>query len=112
MPPKPVAQVKVQEPEVEQRFYVLYDGHDHADGVFTSYKTTADVPGIDQYVKGYDNAVWKTFGTLEAAQRHYDEAKNTGILDVLKAEMKPNILFIVIQGAKPGVYLRRYDIIL
>ncbi|KAE9382480.1 hypothetical protein BT96DRAFT_845461, partial [Gymnopus androsaceus JB14] len=58
-------------------------------------------------VKGYKDTVFKGFHTFEIAQNHYEEAKDTGVLELLHRNVGPETIYIVIQGVKPGVYCRR-----
>lgn len=102
-PPTP----SIPPPEQPSRAYVLYDGHDHVDGVFTAYHTTEDEEGLDQHVRGYGPAVFKGFSNLETAQNHYREAKSTGVIQLLKQSIQEDDVYIVVKGVKPGVYLRR-----
>ena len=89
------------------RAYVLFDGHDHHDGVFESYHTTTEREGIDHYIKGYPHACHKSFGSLARAQQHYQEVKSSGVLNILKQDVQPDDVYVVLQGVKPGVYIRR-----
>ncbi|KAE9385349.1 hypothetical protein BT96DRAFT_840806 [Gymnopus androsaceus JB14] len=91
----------------EQKFYVLYDGHDHKDGVFTTYRDTDEEPGIYPYIRNYGEAVHKSFLTLEAAQNHHREAKETGVIGLLKRDAEVDDVYIVTKGIEPGVYTRR-----
>ncbi|KAE9391194.1 hypothetical protein BT96DRAFT_945547 [Gymnopus androsaceus JB14] len=74
--------------EAEKMFYMLFDGIDHSHGVFTTYRTDSEAPGIEEHVKGYKDAVFKGFHCCIA------------MLDQKQ-------IYIVIQGVKPGVYCRR-----
>ncbi|KAE9386061.1 hypothetical protein BT96DRAFT_839852, partial [Gymnopus androsaceus JB14] len=57
-------------------------------------------------ITGYEHAVFRGFETIEVAQAHYEEAKAIGIIQLLKEDTWCNDIYIVVQGAKPGVYLR------
>ncbi|KAE9387647.1 hypothetical protein BT96DRAFT_790140, partial [Gymnopus androsaceus JB14] len=52
-------------------------------------------------------AVFKSFATLEEAQNHHREAKETGVLELLKREVEPSDIYIVTKGIAPGVFERR-----
>ncbi|KAE9394212.1 hypothetical protein BT96DRAFT_998685 [Gymnopus androsaceus JB14] len=91
--------------ESEKMFYVLFNGIDHSHGVFTTYRTNSKAPGIEEHIKGHKNAVFKGFHTFDIAQNHYQEAEDTGILELLHYNAGPETLYIMIQGVKPGVGL-------
>ncbi|KAE9388765.1 hypothetical protein BT96DRAFT_835809 [Gymnopus androsaceus JB14] len=63
------------------------------------------INGLDQYVRGYPNAVFKAFNNIEQARLHYKEAKCTGVIQLLKQDPQPDDIYIVVQGVRPGVYL-------
>ncbi|KAE9387292.1 hypothetical protein BT96DRAFT_777186, partial [Gymnopus androsaceus JB14] len=52
-------------------------------------------------------AIFKSFATLEEAQNHHQEAKETGILELLKREVEPSNIYIVTKGIAPGVFERQ-----
>ncbi|KAE9395676.1 hypothetical protein BT96DRAFT_791434, partial [Gymnopus androsaceus JB14] len=58
-------------------------------------------------IKKYKYAVFKSFSTLEEATNRYNEAKHTGIINLLADEPQPGDIYIVIEGVKPGVYMQR-----
>ncbi|KAE9391453.1 hypothetical protein BT96DRAFT_945352 [Gymnopus androsaceus JB14] len=108
MPPKQALCVAEPQEEVvkETKVYILFDGIDHFHGVFTSYRTTFKTPGIEEHVKGYNNTVFKAFCMLEIVEKCYQEAKDTGMLDVLHHKTEWETVYVVIQGVKPGMYIR------
>lgn len=89
------------------KWYVVYDGHDHADGVYESWDDTPDAAGAAGIVRGYRNAVFKSFSSLEAAKNHHREAQETGVIEVLQQEVECNKIYTVTKGVKPGVYKKR-----
>lgn len=102
-----IESMKISNPDYEAKYYVVYDGHDHVDGVYTTWHDTPELVGAAGLVKGYPNSMFKAFSSLEVAENHYQEAKNTGVIDILKRDPQPNDVYIVTKGAKPGVYEKR-----
>ncbi|KAE9390552.1 hypothetical protein BT96DRAFT_782189, partial [Gymnopus androsaceus JB14] len=58
-------------------------------------------------IRNYNNALHKSFPNLEQAELHYQEAKNTGVINMLKHDVQADDVYVVLQGVKPGVYICR-----
>ncbi|KAL0059331.1 hypothetical protein AAF712_013937 [Marasmius tenuissimus] len=90
--------------------YVVYHGANNKHGVFFSWGPRQDqnVPYAAAIASGIDDAVFKGFRDTNMAQRYYQEALDTGVIDILNtARLSSEECYIVTRGVQPGVYFQR-----
>ncbi|KAK1218401.1 hypothetical protein PQX77_018924 [Marasmius sp. AFHP31] len=90
--------------------YVVYHGSNNRHGVFFSWgpRHNQNVPYAAAITSGIDDAVYKGFRDTDMAQRYYQEALDTGVIDILNtARLSSEECYIVTKGVQPGVYFQR-----
>ncbi|KAJ3823094.1 hypothetical protein F5880DRAFT_1482869 [Lentinula raphanica] len=87
-------------PSDESTWYVVYHGRNGCQGLFEGYSTTARALSYD-----YEHRLMKRFQHEADATRSYKECEACGILDLLRPLPHNREIFIVAEGALPGVYL-------
>ncbi|KAJ4489745.1 hypothetical protein C8J55DRAFT_389430, partial [Lentinula edodes] len=55
----------------------------------------------------YNHRIFKKFNDYPTAKMYYEELVDSKILDMLQPAPEKDEVFIVIQGVRPGVYIKR-----
>ncbi|KAK1236163.1 hypothetical protein PQX77_000594 [Marasmius sp. AFHP31] len=107
-PSNPSVQV---EPGSKYPAYVVYYGKDSAHGLFTGWRSVAGRPGANSLCKG-DNHIVKGFLDPNVAKKFYQEFVQSDASKVIAVPPCADERFIVVQGAKPGVYEDRRSMVI
>ncbi|KAJ3871091.1 hypothetical protein F5051DRAFT_312527, partial [Lentinula edodes] len=58
----------------------------------------------------YNHCIFKKFNDYPTAKMYYEELVDSKILDLLQPAPEKDEVFIVIQGVRPGVYVKRISL--
>lgn len=65
-------------------------------------------PGVEDVCdQHFPQRLFKKFNDATKGRMYWEEAKETGVVDLLRYEPVRNEVFIVLAGIKPGVYASR-----
>ncbi|KAK7053062.1 hypothetical protein VNI00_004383 [Paramarasmius palmivorus] len=102
--------------------FLVYFGFDsktkeHMHGLFRRWddgpRRVPDSQGASKHLNAPpgEHAIWRGFHSGRMADHCYDEYKSSGVFHVLCEPLDDEVQYIVVRGARPGIYTSRLDVI-